>query len=393
MRILFWMLLLLLNLRCDSVPGWGGQEDEPQVVWSIPATDLQISPVGGVIDGERAYLPLDRRLLCVELRSGKIQWSAPLGVHAQLNGSILLQDETTIYAYHGSNWVKAFDKQHGGLQWYLNLWEEQVVPGLGDMVQDNTYLYVPDNNEILRISKQDGQLVSRIPVTGLLPPDEPVQRVNQTALDDDFLCVPTDYEIATPTVARNGNLFGYDTRQEEALWGQAVRFWRAYNPALGDSVVQDVPVTGCALTEQIVVASELTQLSAYRRSDGALLWRQRFDEDGLFYGGPAIVGSTVYVTGVAQKVYAFDLATGTKRWETLTEGSFSNDNVVVYRDRLYVVNKAFGTLWVLDPETGRVLWSGRPPQKTGDERYRSWLAIDNGYLVVVGNYYAYGLKL
>ncbi|SEH58004.1 Outer membrane protein assembly factor BamB, contains PQQ-like beta-propeller repeat [Halopenitus malekzadehii] len=95
-------------------------------------------------------------------------------------------------------------------------------------------------------------------------------------------------------------------------------------------------------------------------------WTQRTGATSLgIHGTPAIVDGIAYIGGYDGDLYAFDVGTGEQVWRTSRmafDGAIAIGSSPAYWDGvLYVVveynNPPAGTLWAVDADTGRPLWS------------------------------------
>ena len=103
-------------------------------------------------------------------------------------------------------------------------------------------------------------------------------------------------------------------------------------------------------------------VTAFRRSDGRVVWRRTSPGRaaagaGRFYGGPAVAYGRVYIGNVNGRVIALDEHTGEVAWVRVL-GDFVYASPAV-ADRLVYVGSYDHRFYALDAVTGQVRWRVR----------------------------------
>ena len=129
--------------------------------------------------------------------------------------------------------------------------------------------------------------------------------------------------------------------------------WSA--PAGGD-VKASLALSG----PNVVVGDYAGHVTAFRRSDGRVVWRrtspgERLRGAGRFYGGPAVAYGRVYIGNVNGRVIALDEDTGEVAWVRVLDDFVYASPAVA--GRLVYVGSYDETMYALDAVTGRVRWS------------------------------------
>ncbi len=127
-------------------------------------------------------------------------------------------------------------------------------------------------------------------------------------------------------------------------------------------------------------------VTAFRRSDGRVVWRRtspgrKLQGAGRFYGGPAVAYGRVFIGNVNGRVIALDEHTGEVAWvRVLSDYVYASPAVA---DRLVYVGSYDQKLYALDAVTGEVRWSFDAGERisgsasvVGDVVYVSTLAKD-----------------
>lgn len=99
-----------------------------------------------------------------------------------------------------------------------------------------------------------------------------------------------------------------------------------------------------------VIAAASDQLSAFRASDGSVVWRRPIDPASA---RPSIEGGHLFVPLVDGRVLALDLGTGAPKWERRLEAAPTE--VLPFADHVYV-GSADKTFYCLDTDDGEVAW-------------------------------------
>jgi len=102
-----------------------------------------------------------------------------------------------------------------------------------------------------------------------------------------------------------------------------------------------------------LVVSAKDQLTAYRATDGTIVWRL---ELGGVQERPSIDGTTLFLSNEDGRVLALDLATGKQKWERRLDGAPTE--VLAIADRVFV-GSADKHLYCLDADNGTISWRQR----------------------------------
>lgn len=112
--------------------------------------------------------------------------------------------------------------------------------------------------------------------------------------------------------------------------------------------------------------SALADINATNVTRLGLAWRAELGTKRGMEATPVMLDGTLYLTGMAGRVYAFDAATGAQRWGFTPEidgrawraacCDAVNRGVAIAGDRLFVA-ALDGKLYALDRKTGEVQWS------------------------------------
>jgi outer membrane protein assembly factor BamB len=149
----------------------------------------------------------------------------------------------------------------------------------------------------------------------------------------------------------------------------------------------------CAVQDDKVVFLTGQEAFALNRHSGQLLWTVFFKEDG-FTSSMTVADNKVLCGSVANPtIYALSLDNGSLLWKTPTN-LVSIHNIFSVKDgKIYFCDGA--KLYVMDIQSGRILWSTFPPEyaQDNDATFLSSLAIGEGYMVNVGSKYVYGYQL
>ena len=110
-----------------------------------------------------------------------------------------------------------------------------------------------------------------------------------------------------------------------------------------------------------------------------LLWT--YDEAGVGYSGPAIVGDKLVImgsNGEKESVFTLDVRTGKKGWSTDFAQAYTNNygdgprgTPTIDGDRVYVLS-GHGILACLELETGKILWKKSLPKDLGGRLMSGW---------------------
>jgi len=317
-----------------------------------------------------------RTLKCVELESGKIEWSTELGIDTnRVIRSRKLHHSGNLLFLNHSNWVKAFNKNDGLLVWETIIENFENID-LSIMSQNNSSLLLGGKGEFVKINKSTGAIELRVSVTQLM-----FGGIKQHASDpiisdlDNYIYVPTGYNTAE---GLKGNLLCYNSITGEYLWGF-------------QSEEDNIAVSTCAIEGNIVVFASGSSMYALNRFTGEKLWKTKVKNDG-FWSSVIIDRETVYMGSAALSfMYAFDLKTGIIKWKSEDTPSSIITIPTVVENRIYFSNWAY--IYIVNTDNGNTLWKSLPPEYKDDSSYRyiSPVAVGEGYIVCIGNKKVYCL--
>ena len=399
--VTFISLTAFFVAACTGCDLFGGRtpegDGEAEVVWSYPVENPLDVKTGPVIEGDRVYAVADHRARCFELETGELCWETPRlrgEEEPPLGGDVVLLDERHVYAERAGR-VHAFSKEDGSIAWRARAENFETTGGVA--AQTAAHLFLPGIGEVVRVAKADGGVDLRIPLVQL-PPEGVEQIAGSPAVSDDgLLYVPTRF-LEEEAAEMDGRLLVYDAETGAYVWGFEMPTrkvpWPKQNP--DDPLELDSTLAGgggaaAALAGDRVFVSAEGSIYALDRRTGEMQW-ERILNDGVWTSKMLAVGSGKVFVGSSNGVaYALDLRTGEVAWSLDTPGFI--DNVLAKHDRLYF--SGAGSIWVLEAETGEVIWRGTPPEYERDDHYvyASPLAVGDDYMVNVGSYAIYALTV
>lgn len=388
--IILAFLALVLSGGCDALESDG----EVRVLWKVETSGPEhLDGMQPVVEAGVAYVAYDHYLRAFDAETGHILWSTDLG-----NGSRSLSSRKLLHdggrdgrLYIHLDWkVEAYQKRDGRRLWSTE-YGDFSPRSLIKMAQDAEYLYVAGHGAVQQVRKQDGALVRRFAVSAFAP-EGMTELVSDVGAAGGLLAVPTGWSVNGDSVTLRGAVYAFDTTTGEERWRFEVPLRKEYLPGWPDSVYADVDATGAMPAGDRVVVTTTTQVLAFDAETGVVLWERFMPGESGFWVGPTVTGGAVYVGGTTQRVHKLDLATGGVLWTHVMDGSLTP--IIEVRDgHVYFTNDAWGELWVLDDQTGRSVWHGRPPdrERTG-EGYMSAPGVGDKVMVVVAEDHVYGLR-
>ena len=312
-----------------------------------------------------------------------------------LGGDVVLLDERHLYA-EWAGLVHALSKDDGSVAWRTTVENFSTVSGAA--AQTEEHLFLPGIGEVVRLAKADGRVDLRIPLNELAPDGLEQTGGGPTVSQDGLLYVPAG-SYREGAESTEGSVLAYDAETGAYEWGFEVPTrkvpWPKQNPSdplEPDSIWAGGACYGVALSGDLVLVTATSTVYALDRHTGEMRW-ERILNDGL--GQALAIGSgKVFVGSSNGFAYALDLATGDLAWSVETPG-FIETLFTVKHGRLYFCSPGSGSIWVVDAETGEVIWNGVPPEHERDDHYgyASPLAVSDEYMVNVGSHAIYALTV
>ncbi|MCK5076497.1 MAG: PQQ-binding-like beta-propeller repeat protein [Calditrichia bacterium] len=379
--LIFLTLIFLFILQCKDSSG--PEYKDVKIKWSYPVLeDYHFTETQPVIENGKTYAAYNDKIGCFKLSSGDKIWSVSNGFNKSLKSRKILHDDNYLYLNH-LNVVKAINKNNGDTEW-INYINNFSGVSLEIMEQNESFLFLAGRAEVAKIGKSDGSVEFRIQLDSLKP-DGVIQRgKNPKISSENYLYVPVGYYIAENGYIE-GNIFCYNAQTGEYIWGFHPPNQLYIYPDSQDSTYIDAGVSGCDISDSLVVFNAGPSIYALNRFTGEKTWVNHF-MDG-FWMGPVVSGDKLYIGSLQTYVYCLDLNTGNVLWKTYTGKNSLITILTIQDNRVYLSDDDY--IWVINADNGKVIWSGCPPDNDG---YASSLAVGEGYMVSVGHKKIYCLN-
>lgn len=386
--LIFYCSLGILGCKCEN-PANGNADGNVRVIWSYDIPYIN-SPVSPAIENGKAYIVSDTTISCVELASGKKTWSRSLEIgNNETTALKVISSSDKVYFNHNKT-IFAFNKSDGNVAWRTTVNDFQGIT-FNPLNEVGQYLFLGGQGEILKILKQTGEIIQRIPLNKLIPAQYS-QGAYRIAVSNDerYLYVPTGWWDG---VVLHGNIFCYEVNTGKYIWGYEIPNRKVW---LGgtDSVFTTADALGCAVDDSTVLSSAGSSIFLLNRFTGNLKWETFIEKDG-FWGVTALRNGIAYAgSGALSTIYALDPKNGKIFWKTQLSAGIISTIFEFKDDHLFVCNSLMGQLWILNANTGAKVFSGFPPEYQKDRSYiyNSNVAVGEGYMIIVGSKKVYCLN-
>lgn len=232
-------------------------------------------------------------------------------------------------------------------------------------VQHDSVFALDENNYLTRIDREDGTRVWRIPISYPLAEIQGVtylpdyNRVLVISGGDLFVLNAPDgsqigrqhlEKIANTEALSFGDQIIYGSRNGQLIWhSHAIAF-----QSNGYHIANSIKLTPLNQGQLIVVTGNGGELVVIDASSASKYWSKKL-LDGVV-AQPVIGNGAVYVAGLDQHIWAFDLGSGRNLWRYLTESPLT-DSPVVIGDLVFQQV----------PEEGLICFEALPRSKPGGE--------------------------
>ena len=293
-------------------------------------TPLWTHPVSGVVTGSPVIAgdmvfvgSRGGTLLALDAGTGDLRWS--YDTKNPIYGSATVLDGA-LYIGSADRHLYSFDAQTGELRWRKEL---------TDWVNEPPAI----SQGIIVIGAADGELFMIDASNGTLR--------NQLRVDPSSISGATLVDDVAYFVARSGNLIAYDYTQrdipfQKAFWSIWLQFhiWkvaplpspppgRLWGISLGDGVVADLATAD----GRLFAATVGGKLYAVELGTGQRLWESA--DLGNLSASPIVSGDTVIQAALDGTIHGLDVATGEPRWSVSVDGGVIA-SVALAGDTLYV---------------------------------------------------------
>lgn len=157
---------------------------------------------------------------------------------------------------------------------------------------------------------------------------------------------------SAPTGKRNPT---YDTRAVTVaprlafLWNEQLTSWKF----LGSEPREFATPTHIGATDELIVATSEGEVIKFQASNGAALWRHRFDAE--YHAGAVVGGGHVFVGSLDGELRALQQFDGATTWTVQLDNSIETRGS--YADGRLFVSDAADVLHAFDAATGERLWT------------------------------------
>lgn len=205
-------------------------------------------------------------------------------------------------------------------------------------VQHDSVFALDENNYLTRIDREDGTRVWRIPISYPLAEIQGVtylpdyNRVLVISGGDLFVLNASDgsqiarqhlEKIANTEALSFGDQIIYGSRNGQLIWhSHAIAF-----QSNGYQIANSIKLMPLNLGRVILVTGNDGELVVIDASSASKYWSKKL-LDGVV-AQPAITDSAIYVAGLDQHIWAFDLGSGRNLWRYLTESPLTDSPVVI----------------------------------------------------------------
>lgn len=405
--VTYILVVISLLSSCELFGGGRGEEvGSGEVVWKVENQEILTVSTQPLIDDGNVYLIQNSRLKAYILAEGNLLWSTPIcDVIRDCDYSRTISHDGDLLFIDKGFSIKAINKTDGSIVWNTTITTDaDEVSGIGSPIlsQDENYLYAGRKGYVLKLRKEDGEIIKRYPLDRLVPPGV-VQGSTEPIISpfgDGRLYIPTSYiNREEENTVSKGNVFCYNASTGQVQWEYKLENrYHVYTLSNGqqDSTLIRSTVYDAELTEEFIVVLAGSSVIALNRITGDKVWETFFSgeiEDGFDVGLTVDKGS-IYIASAGWHATKLDLRTGEIKWRR--DINSSNTSIpTVKNGRLYFNNSGGGAIWVLNTHDGSVIFNERPPNYSKDsyDVYISSLGVGEGYMVNVGSKAVYCLKV
>ncbi len=394
--VIIFSFLMASCMSCsESVYPPGQSDGDVRVIWSYDRDyNFNVADIAQpVIVGDRVYMIHDKRMICRGLKDGKEYWVAQLDNFNSINTRKLLYSNGALF-YNWHYRVYAYDAEDGKRLWKTSIPDFTERP-LEYMAQNETHLFVPGKGKVARVNKLNGNVDLMIPLTDLIPDSVEQGSGALTATDDGKLYVPTEYFRKNYYLhTLEGSVLCYSSETGELLWGYKLPNHKIKLEGRVDSSYTGAGVQEVSVYNEFLAAQAGMSVFLFNRHTGKLIWEKRFENDGFFSIGVKVYEDKVYASSTWGYLYCLSIEDGRLLWKVNTRNSLIAV-LNIWGNRLYFCNDGGSGIWVVDKDTGEVIWNGRPPEYKDDEHntYFSPVETNGEYMVNVGQWKVYCLTV
>lgn len=390
--LLFTLFLISCNSCSDPVVP--PKEENVRVVWSY-YRDYNFNVIDimkPVIVDDKVFIAHDHHLVCCNLSNGQEKWNVDIGNINSLDSRKLLYDNNRLFL-NWHHYVYSFKTENGALNW------KTVIPDFNDrglkyLSQNNSYIFIPGKGKFAKINKQDGSIALIKEIKELVP-DSVLQLCGaMNVTNDDYIYVPTGYYRKNYIAANEGSLLCYSSITGEFIWGFKVPNHKVFLSGSPDSSYTDADVSECSVYGDYVAFQAGNSVFLLNRFTSEVIWENIFDRDGFFSIGILLFEDKVYASATSGNLYCLSASNGEILWQVDTYNSLIT-LFTLNNKRLYFTNDLGSGIWIIDKDSGKVIWNGQPPEYNNDDHYAYFSPVEtNGkYMINVGTRKIYCLTV
>lgn len=395
MKTYIFLCSVLMLSACVEPATQPTELGDPAVVWSYDRDkDFTVADiVQPVIVGELVFLIHDNRLVCRELKTGVQKWVT------KLENRIFISTRRLIYAngklyFNWGPYVYAYEAQTGKQLWRTHI-QNFKHRGMQYNIINEQHLFIPGIMEIARLNLNSGEVDLRIPLTDLVPKDIAQHSGSLVLSEDSKLYVPTGYYRKGYYIDDiEGSVLCYSAETGKLIWGHKIENKRELRAGEVDSTYRGAGTQEVSIYGDFLATQAGSTVYLFNRHTGKIIWEHYFKNDGFFSLGVKVWEDKVYASSTRGFLYCFSATDGRILWKVDTKYSLIAV-LNIHGNRLYFCNDGGSGIWVVDKDSGKVIWNGHPPEYEQDQHYSFFSPVetDGRYMVNVGQWKIYCLTV
>ncbi len=392
LNLLAILLTLLIFSSCSTPTDPNGDKiSSVNRHWMIPRDnlwELSMEWVQPAIENGKVYYISDASLVCRELESGDEIWKTNMGNTTNIFSNKLIFSDNKLFINH-RDYVRCYNAEDGSLVWTNNSPEIGSLTHHSILAETQSDLFVSSYNKVFRLSKADGEINKLIQIQSQVSGSRYAGRIEKiTVSEENYLYIPSGYYPGGPSGNTDGYIWCYNS-EGEYIWEYKIPHRKYWFPGAQDSVQAPSDALVCALFEDYVVTKAGKSVMALNRFTGELIWEKFFENDSFLFGGLAAANGKVFAGSNGDYIYCFDIETGEQLWKVHTGATVASP-IIPKGKVLYYCNNFGSGIWIIDQDNGNVIWHEK---ETSDGGYYSPLAVNDDYMVNIGNMNIFCFKL
>ena len=336
-----------------------------KLLWEIPyeMVGSSIKAVPLIFGDSLVIMSAGKEIVAVEQATGKIRWKSFVSNETNIQNGEFATDGKKIYATHVED-IRAINISDGTLAWLISMPSERGGFWTKHPVVRDNKLFVVGRYTVYCLNAETGQIQWSKFLYDLL--GSPIYYLNSVIVSG----VRGRYDSTKNIIGTIDSIYSLDVSTGNIVWT---------NGSKGDGRLNKMVIENEIIYGGTKFPWSSASFEAFNAATGERIWSYYTPNEGWDYNDCVIAGDKIIANTGPYWVSAFNKSNGALLWRTFVKENADSWNVHYYNG--YIYHPQGGRLYILDPNDGKIVYSQVGPKNQTTET----MAAGNGKVFVCGH--------